>query len=49
MGKVNESLLPEPMKEVLKEAIKQSAGYLTYLASIEKLGDISDNIDFKSC
>jgi hypothetical protein len=48
MGKVNESPLPAPMKEVMKEAVKQSAGYLTYLVSIGKLGDISDNIDYKS-
>ena len=44
MGQVNESPLPEPMKE----AVKQSAGYLTYLVSIGKLGDISDYIDYKS-
>ena len=48
MGKLNESPLPEPMKEVMKEAVKQSVGYLTYLVSIGKLGDISDNIDYKS-
>ena len=48
MGKVNESPLPAPMKEVMKEAVKQSVGYLTYLVSIGKLGDISDNIDYKS-
>jgi hypothetical protein len=46
MGKVNESPLPAPMKEVMKEAVKQSVGYLTYLVSIGKLGDISDNIDY---
>jgi hypothetical protein len=44
MGKVNESPLSAPMKE----AVKQSVGYLTYLVSIGKLGDISDNIDYKS-
>lgn len=48
MGKVNESPLPAPMKEVMKEAVKQSVEYLTYLVSIGKLGDISDNIDYKS-
>lgn len=44
MGKVNESPLPAPMKE----AVKHSVAYLTYLVSIGKLGDISDNIDYKS-
>jgi hypothetical protein len=48
MDKVNESPLPAPMKEVMKEAVKQSVRYLTYLLSIGKLGDISDNIDYKS-
>jgi hypothetical protein len=48
MGKVNESPLPAPMKEVMKEAVKQSIGYLAYLVSMGKLGDISDNIDYKS-
>jgi hypothetical protein len=43
-GKVNESPLPAPMKE----AVRQSVGYLTYLVSIGKLGVISDNIDYKS-
>jgi hypothetical protein len=37
MGKVNESPLSAPMKE----AVKQSVGYLTYLVSIGKLGVIS--------
>jgi len=44
MGKLNESPLSAPMKE----AVKQSVGYLTYLVSIGKLGDISDNIYYKS-
>jgi hypothetical protein len=44
MGKVNESPRSAPMKE----AVKQSVGYLTYLVSIGKPGDISDNIDYKS-
>ena len=48
MGKINESSLLAPMMEVMKEAVKQSVGYLTYLVSIGKLGDISDNIDYKS-
>ena len=30
MGKVNESPLPDSMKEVMKEAVKQSVGYITY-------------------
>jgi hypothetical protein len=47
-GKVNESPLPAPMKEVMKEVVKQSGGYLRYLVFIGKLGDISDNIDYKS-
>ena len=40
MDKVNESPLPALMKEVMKEAVKQSVRYLTYLLSIGKLGDI---------